>query len=173
MCAAPEAPGSARRASTGGRPARRAFIGLGSNLGDPRAELARAVASLREGGDVVGVSPLYETSPIGGPAGQPPYLNAVVELRTPDSPRELLDRCRALEAAARRVRTVRFGPRTLDADVLFVDALAVDEPDLQVPHPRMWERRFVLAPLRDLAPDLVAPGDVDRAEGAVRRVGTL
>lgn len=152
---------------------RRAFIGLGSNLGDRRAELSRAVATLRASGDVTAVSPLYETDPVGGPEDQPPYLNAVVELRTADGPRALLERCRALEAAARRVRTVRFGPRTLDADVLLVPGVTVEEPDLQVPHPRMWERRFVLAPLRDLAPDLVAPEAVERAEGSVRLLGTL
>jgi 2-amino-4-hydroxy-6-hydroxymethyldihydropteridine diphosphokinase len=163
MCAAPEAPG----------PARRAFVGLGSNLGDRRAELARAVSGLRAQGDVTAVSPLYETEPVGGPDGQPPYLNVVVELCTSDGPRALLDRCRALELAAHRVRTVRFGPRTLDADVLLVGEDHVDEPDLTVPHPRMWERRFVLAPLRDLAPQLVPPGALERAEGAVRRIGTL
>ena len=86
---------------------------------------------------------------------QGPYLNVVVELATADSPRQLLERCRALEEAAGRVRTVRWGPRTLDADVLWWTAWQVDEPDLTVPHPRLWERRFVLQPLADLAPDLV------------------
>lgn len=154
-------------------PARRAFVGLGSNLGDRRAELERAVAGLQAAGDVVAVSPLYETEPVGGPEEQPPYLNAVVELRTRAGPRELLARCRALEEAAGRMRTVRFGPRTLDADVLLVEGVAVDEPDLVVPHPRMWGRRFVLAPLADLAPDLVPPDLLAGAVGAVRRAGTL
>ncbi|HTX63546.1 MAG TPA: 2-amino-4-hydroxy-6-hydroxymethyldihydropteridine diphosphokinase [Acidimicrobiales bacterium] len=163
MCAAPEA----------GGPARRAFIGLGSNLGDRRIELARAVAALRAHGDVVAVSPLYETAPVGGPEGQPPYMNLVVELWTEEGPRALLERCRALEETAGRVRTVRFGPRTLDADVLVVGDAHVDEPDLCVPHPRMWQRRFVLAPLRDLAPALVPPGALEGAEGEVRRIGTL
>ncbi|MDA8312382.1 MAG: 2-amino-4-hydroxy-6-hydroxymethyldihydropteridine diphosphokinase [Actinomycetota bacterium] len=163
MTAAPERP----------RPARRAFIGIGSNLGDRRAELVRAVAALRAGGDVAAVSPLYETEPLGGPEDQPAYLNAVVELCTRATARELLERCQALEAAAGRVRTVRFGPRTLDADVLLLDGVAVDEPDLQVPHPRMWGRRFVLAPLHDLAPQLVPPDALERAGGSVRRVGTL
>ena len=156
-----------------GPPARRAFVGLGSNVGDRWAELAGAVAGLRAGGDVVAVSPVYETEPQGGPAGQPPYLNAVVELRTTDSPRRLLERCQALESQAGRVRTVRFGPRTLDADVLWVDGETVDDPDLVVPHPRMRERRFVLAPLADLAADLVPPGVLVSARGAVRRAGTL
>jgi 2-amino-4-hydroxy-6-hydroxymethyldihydropteridine diphosphokinase len=163
MCAAPEPLGRAQRA----------FVGLGSNLGDRRAELARAVVGLVARGDVRAVSPLYETEPVGGPDGQSPYLNVVVELWTSDSPRALLDRCRALEGAAHRVRGVRFGPRTLDADVLLVGDAQVEEPDLIVPHPRMWERRFVLAPLADLAPDLVPPGALERAVGAVRRVGRL
>lgn len=154
-------------------PPARAFLGLGSNLGDRRDRLRRAVEGLATRGDVVAVSPVYETEPIGGPEGQPAYLNLVVELSTTDGPRELLARCAALEAAADRVRTVRHGPRTLDVDVLVVDEQVVDEADLQVPHPRMWERRFVLAPLRDLAPDLVPAAALEAAGGAVRCVGTL
>ena len=152
---------------------RRAFIGLGSNLGDRRAALRRAVAQLREGGDVTAVSPLYETEPVGGPADQGAFLNVVVELATSDSPRQLLTRCQALEEAAHRVRTVRFGPRTLDADVLLVGDLVVDEPDLVVPHPRMWERRFVLAPLAVLAPDLVPQENLIAAGGNVVHAGRL
>lgn len=151
----------------------RAFLGLGSNLGDRRGHLQRAVATLADAGDVVAVSPLYETEPVGGPDGQGPYLNVVVELRTTDDPRRLLERCRALEADAGRVRTVRFGPRTLDADVLLVGDARVAEADLVVPHPRMWDRRFVLAPLADLAPELVTPALLAGAGGAVERVGTL
>lgn len=156
----------------GAAPAR-AFLGLGSNLGDRRAHLAAAVAALRLAGDVVAVSPLYETDPVGGPPGQGPYLNLVVELATADGPRQLLERCRALEEAAGRVRAVRHGPRTLDADVLWVEGQVVDEGDLVVPHPRMWERRFVLAPLADLAPDLVGPDALARAGGRVVRLGML
>ncbi len=151
----------------------RAFVGLGSNLGDRRAHLHAAVDGLRAGGDVVAVSPLYETEPVGGPAGQGPYLNVVVELFTEDTPRELLERCRALEAAAGRVRAERWGPRTLDADVLLVEGAAVDEPDLTVPHPRLWGRRFVVQPLADLAPDLVSPSRLEAAGGRVERVGRL
>jgi 2-amino-4-hydroxy-6-hydroxymethyldihydropteridine diphosphokinase len=154
-------------------PARRAFLGLGANLGDPRRQLQDAVASLRAAGDVVSVSPLYATEPVGGPAGQPEYLNVVVELRTTDSARQLLERAQALEVAAARVRTVRHGPRTLDIDVLLVEGVTVSEPDLEVPHPRMWERRFVLAPLADLAPDLVPADALAAARGDVRRVGML
>lgn len=122
---------------------------------------------------MVAVSPLYETDPVGGPQEQGRYLNVVVELQTSASPRELLERCRRLESTAQRVRTVRFGPRTLDADVLLVGDLEVDEPDLQVPHPRMWQRRFVLAPLADLAPELVPSQLVQAAGGEVERQGTL
>jgi 2-amino-4-hydroxy-6-hydroxymethyldihydropteridine diphosphokinase len=152
---------------------RRAFIGLGSNLGDRAEALRRAVAQLEAGGDVTAVSPLYETEPVGGPEDQGPFLNVVVELATADSPRQLLARCQALEEAAHRVRTVRFGPRTLDADVLLVGDLAVEEADLVVPHPRMWERRFVLQPLADLAPELVPAEGLIASGGEVNLVGRL
>ena len=131
---------------------RRAFLGLGSNLGDRRRFLDDAIAALP---DVVAVSPIYETEPVGGPEGQGPFLNCVVELDTDLTPRQLLELAQRLEQAALRVRTQRWGPRTLDVDVLLVGDLTVDEPDLVVPHPRMWERDFVLQPLRDLAPELV------------------
>ena len=97
----------------------------------------------------------------------------VVELSTAAGPRQLLERCRALEAAAGRVRTVRWGPRTLDADVLLVDGWEVDEADLTVPHPRLWERRFVVQPLADLAPDLVTSGQLRASGGEVARMGSL
>ena len=148
----------------------RVFLGLGSNLGDRRAYLRTAVASLP---DVVAVSSVYETEPVGGPDEQGPYLNLVVQLDTELSPRHLLDVCRALEADAGRVREVRWGPRTLDVDVLWVEGHTVDEADLQVPHPRMGERRFVLAPLAELAPDLVTLDAVASAVGNVQVVAPL
>lgn len=148
----------------------RAFLGMGSNLGRRAAQLRSAVAGLT---DVIAVSPVYETDPVGGPDEQGAYLNLVVELDSPLDARGLLGECARLEQAAGRVRTVRWGPRTLDVDVLWVDGQTVHEPDLEVPHPRMWERRFVLAPLADLAPDLVSPAQVAAAEGAVRSVGPL
>jgi 2-amino-4-hydroxy-6-hydroxymethyldihydropteridine diphosphokinase len=152
----------------------RAFLGMGSNLGDRAGHLRQAIARLaeRDGLEVVAVSPVYETDPVGGPE-QGPYLNLVVELRSALPARGLLGVAAALEEAAGRVRAERWGPRTLDVDVLWVDGEAVDEPDLQVPHPRLRVRRFVLAPLSDLAPDLVAADELDAAEGEVRRVGTL
>ena len=136
----------------------RAYLGLGSNLGDRRAQLRAAVAALP---GVVAVSPVYETDPVGGPPGQSPYLNLVVALETDLSPRELLELGKSLEKAAGRVRTEPNGPRTLDVDVLVVGDLTVHDDDLVVPHPRMWQRRFVLAPLADLA------------EGEVRKLGPL
>jgi 2-amino-4-hydroxy-6-hydroxymethyldihydropteridine diphosphokinase len=152
---------------------KRAFVGLGSNLGDRKKFLQDALNELILEGDVTAVSPLYETDPVGGPGRQGKYLNVVVELHTPDPPRRLLERCHELEEHAGRTRSVRFGPRTLDADVLLVGKEVVDEDDLRVPHPRMWERRFVLAPLRDLAPELVSEADVASGGGEVEKVGTL
>ena len=151
---------------------RRAFLGLGSNLGDRWAHLRAAGAAL-PAGELVAVSPVYETDPVGGPPGQPPYLNLVVELATERSPRELLEEARRLEQAAGRVRAEHHGPRTLDVDVLLVGDLAMVEPDLVVPHPRMHERRFVLAPLAELAPELVPEGWEEGATGEVRPVGSL
>jgi 2-amino-4-hydroxy-6-hydroxymethyldihydropteridine diphosphokinase len=148
----------------------RAFLGLGSNLGDRQAYLREAVGSLAE---VVAVSPIYETDPVGGPDGQGPYLNVVVEIDSDLSPRELLGVCHRLESAAGRVRQERWGPRTLDVDILWTDGAPIDEPDLQVPHPRMYERRFVMAPLADLAPDVVPANWSERAGGRVRKVGPL
>jgi len=111
----------------------RSFLGLGSNMGDREAHLRGALAALP---DLVAVSPLYETEPVGGPPGQDRYLNVVAELDSGLTPRELLEVSQRLEVVAGRVRTVHHGPRTLDVDVLLVDDLVVDEPDLVVPHPR-------------------------------------
>jgi 2-amino-4-hydroxy-6-hydroxymethyldihydropteridine diphosphokinase len=147
----------------------RAFLGLGSNLGDRRALLARAVAGLP---DVVAVSPVYETQPVGGPE-QGAYLNLVVQLETALDARQLLVVAGACEQEAERVREVRWGPRTLDVDVLWVEGDERHEPDLEVPHPRMWQRRFVLAPLHELAPDLVSEAQVAEAEGEITQVGPL
>src|SRR5947199_1453422 len=148
----------------------RAFLGLGSNLGDRWRYLREAVAALP---DVGAVSPVYETEPVGGPEGQGLYLNLVVELETDLGPRQLLELARRLEDAAGRMRVERWGPRTLDVDVLLVGDLTVDEPDLVVPHPRMWERRFVLAPLADLAPELVPPDWEARVAGDVTPAGRI
>lgn len=136
----------------------RVFLGLGANLGDRARNLRDAVDSLP---DVVAVSDVYETDPVGGPQ-QDRYLNLVVELDTDLSPRELLGVCHRLESAAGRVRDVRWGPRTLDVDILWVDGVHVADPDLEIPHPRMWERGFVLLPLAELDDDLVEAHAGDR-----------
>jgi 2-amino-4-hydroxy-6-hydroxymethyldihydropteridine diphosphokinase len=137
----------------------RAFLALGSNLGDRLASLQLGVDSLARvpGVVLVAVSRVYETAPVGGPP-QGAYLNAVVAIDTSLDPVELLHRCQRVEEIAARERAERWGPRTLDVDVLLIDGTRVDSPDLTIPHPRMWERGFVLAPLRDVAPELVDGG---------------
>lgn len=147
-----------------GRTLLRAFLGLGSNLGDRRRFLRDAIETL--GAQVQQVSPVYETDPVGGP-DQDRYLNVVVELATDLTPRELLAVCHRLEAGAGRVRQERWGPRTLDVDILLIDGVTVDDPDLEIPHPRWRERRFVLQPLAEIAPDLVDPDDLERSHGRV------
>lgn len=145
---------------------RRVFLGMGSNLGDRHQLISRAVAEMP---GVVAVSALYETDPVGGPPGQGRYLNAVVELRSDLCPRQLLELARALEEEAGRERYERWGPRTLDVDVLMVGDLRVDEVDLVVPHPMIHMRAFVLVPLAELAPEvadrLAGPGWRQRVEG--------
>ena len=133
-------------------------MGLGSNMVDPMGHLRGAVGALREIDRDLRVSPVYETAPLGGPEGQPRYLNCVVRLETDLSPRQLLEVVNRLESLAGRLRTVRNGPRTLDVDILLFDDLSICEPDLVVPHPRMYERGFVLAPLEDLDPARVPEG---------------
>ncbi|WP_229776715.1 2-amino-4-hydroxy-6-hydroxymethyldihydropteridine diphosphokinase [Alicyclobacillus cellulosilyticus] len=156
-----------------------AYIGLGSNLGDRLHHLAFAVRSLRAlaAGDLV-CSAVYETKPVGW-IDQPDFLNMVVRLETDRSPRSLLSALMAIEHQAGRVRTVRFGPRTLDLDILLYADTYVCFADLQIPHPRMWERAFVVVPLAELHPDGLARGGwriselarVLAAKGEVRRVG--
>lgn len=148
---------------------RRVFVGVGSNVGDRWRHLRDAVGSLP---DVVAVSPVYETDPVGGPSGQNSYLNCVVELSTAFTPRQLLGICHRLESAAGRVRTERWGPRTVDLDILLFEKTEICDEDLQIPHPRLRERRFVLEPLRDLAPELVTE-DLDRLGRGVRLAGSI
>lgn len=119
---------------------------------------------------------MYETAPVGGPAGQRPYLNAVVRVETERSPRELLAFAHEIEAAAGRERDERWGPRTLDVDIVAIDGLRIEEDDLVVPHPRMKERAFVLAPLEDVAPEVAPVGWRVRLADQlddVRKVGYL
>ncbi|HEX9351628.1 MAG TPA: 2-amino-4-hydroxy-6-hydroxymethyldihydropteridine diphosphokinase [Gaiellaceae bacterium] len=137
----------------------KAFVGIGSNLGEREAYLRRALQLLaaEEGIDVVAVSELRETDPV-GPVEQGRFVNGAALLETELSPRELLGRLLTIEGRLGRVRNERFGPRTIDLDLLVYGDAMVDEPGLTVPHPRLHERRFALEPLADLAPDLVIPG---------------
>jgi len=136
--------------------ATRAAIGLGSNLGDRRAHILEAAASLAEVGTLVRVSSLYETEPVGGPE-QGEYLNAVAVVETELSAVDLLEHCRGIERAHGRERRERWGPRTLDLDLLLFGQTVIDEEDLRVPHPRMTERRFVLEPLLEVWPEATMP----------------
>jgi 2-amino-4-hydroxy-6-hydroxymethyldihydropteridine diphosphokinase len=137
----------------------KAFVGIGSNLGDREAHVKSALELLAadQGIDVVAVSELRETDPV-GPVEQGRFVNGAVLLETELSPRELLGRLLTIEGRLGRVRNERFGPRTIDLDLLVYGDAVVDEPGLTVPHPRLHERRFALEPLADLAPDLVVPG---------------
>ena len=136
----------------------RAYVAVGSNLGDRWARLALAARALRAapGVAVVRASRVWDTAPLGPP--QPRYLNAVLELETARTPRSLLALLRSVEAEAGRRRDVRWGARTLDLDLLLAGDRIVREPGLTVPHPELANRRFVLAPLAELRPELVVPG---------------
>ena len=140
-------------------------LALGSNLGDRQDILQGAVDAIvgLPGVRVTAVSPVYETVPVGGPA-QPDYLNAVVLADTALPSHELLDRLHEIEAAFDRVRLVRWGPRTLDLDIIVFGAERSDNPELTLPHPRAHERAFVLAPWHDVDPDAALPGHGPVAE---------
>jgi len=136
-----------------------AYVGLGSNLGEREHTLQAALRQLGEtqGVEVVVVSAFIETAPVGGPEGQPPFLNAAAHVRTGIGAVEFLERLLAIEKAFGRVRRVHWGPRTLDLDLLLYDGLVLDTERLRVPHPRMHERAFVLEPLAQIAPAVVHP----------------
>jgi 2-amino-4-hydroxy-6-hydroxymethyldihydropteridine diphosphokinase len=139
----------------------RAYVGLGSNLGDPAATLRAAASRLAALGRIAGVSQVYETEPVGR-VEQPRFRNAVVELETALEPFALLDGLQAVEAQFGRERTIRWGPRTLDLDLLWHGAGSMETPRLTLPHPRAHEREFVLRPLAELAPDLPLAGSTVR-----------
>lgn len=136
-----------------------ALLGLGSNLGDRKAILDEAVAALNEGPGITvrGMSAYHETRAVGGPPGQGPFLNAAVSLETTIDALALLRRLQEIETRAGRVRTVRWGERTLDLDLLLFGEEIIDTPELTVPHPRIGVRRFVLAPLAEIAPETKDP----------------
>ncbi len=149
----------------------RAFLSFGSNVGD-RAEHLRAGVALVAGTDPYRLSRVYETEPLGGVA-QGDFWNLVMELVTDVSPWALLERAQRAEAQRDRTREVRWGPRTLDVDVLWIEGFTSDDPRLTVPHPRAMERAFVVVPWRELAPELISEFDVERATGRVVALDTL
>ena len=149
----------------------RAFLSLGSNIGDRRGHLAAGV-EIVAANEPFRLSSVYETEPVGG-VEQDLYWNVVLELRTDASARDLLNRARRAEEARGRVREIRWGPRTLDVDVLLVGEERSDDPEIEVPHPRMYERSFVLVPLHELAPELVSDAQLAAGVGALTRLGTL
>ena len=147
------------------------YLSLGSNLGSRSHYLSLGVEVIADGGPYR-LSRVYETEPQGGVV-QDDFWNLVMALPGEHDPFELLRRAQVAEAAAARVREQRWGPRTLDVDVIWCDDVTVETAQLTVPHPRMWERAFVLVPLAELAPHLVGPEQLAAARGAVRALGTL
>lgn len=138
----------------------KALIALGSNLDNPHQQLCKGLLALKKVGYVLGKSSLYETTPVGGPEGQPNYLNAVIELEPFDDfqhPQDLLKALLAIEAKQGRTRRVRWDARTLDLDLLAIDDLVIDTEELVLPHPRMLERSFVLIPLCEMYPQWQHP----------------
>ena len=137
---------------------RRVYVGIGSNLGDREFLIRKAVESLRQlpQTNVSGVSSLYDTEPV-GETEQPPFLNAVAWIETELTPRELLWQMLLIEKRMGRVRSKRWGPRSIDLDLLFYDDELIEEPDLRVPHPEAHRRAFVLLPLLELDPNFRHP----------------
>ena len=144
-------------------------IALGSNVGRRLQHLQAAVKSLSSLGRIAGVSSLYETAPVGGPA-QGPYLNAVVRVDTDLSPEALLDQLHEIEDRRGREGVTRWGPRTLDLDIVASDGPIVTDPELTVPHPRALERRFVLEPLVEVWPEVLVAAGLT-ASAALAKVG--
>jgi 2-amino-4-hydroxy-6-hydroxymethyldihydropteridine diphosphokinase len=154
-----------------------AYLGLGANLGDRGAALNGAAAAIAKipGVRLLDVSPVYETEPIGA-VEQPPFLNAVVAVETTLAPADLLPLLREIETALGRRERERWGPREIDIDILLYDGLVYSDEAVTVPHPEMERRRFVLVPLREIAPDLVHPVNGMRVEemaAAVRDNGRV
>jgi len=133
------------------------YLALGANLGDRLTNLRLAIQALPPSVRLLSASPVYETPPWGY-LDQPAFLNQVIQARTDLSPLDLLDLLKRLEERLGRLPGIRYGPRLIDLDILLYDDLQLETPTLTVPHPRLAERAFVLAPLADLAPDLIPPG---------------
>ena len=136
-----------------------AYVALGSNLGDRRANIDAALRAIAEteGIDLIQTSSLLENPAVGGPSDSPAFLNAAAEIETTLSPRELLQAFLKIEASLGRVRREKWEPRLIDLDLVLYGEQIIDEPDLKVPHPLMHERRFVLEPLAEIAPQVVHP----------------
>jgi 2-amino-4-hydroxy-6-hydroxymethyldihydropteridine diphosphokinase len=151
---------------SGMKPLQKVVYSLGSNLGDRLGNLQGAVDALRDTPDVivVDVSPVYETSPVGGPEDSPDFLNIVVVAETTLEPRTLLERAQAIEDAFGRERSGRWAPRTLDVDLIMVGATVLDHEDLRLPHPLAQERGFVLVPWIAIDPQGEVPGQGPLAE---------
>ena len=156
----------------------RAFVGLGSNLGDREGHLRKAVEALAAHGlPPVAVSAVYESEPLGPP--QPDYLNAAAEVSTSLSARELLEALKRVEEEVGRTPTERWGPREIDLDLLLFDDETLEEPGLTVPHPELTKRSFVLVPLLEIDPDLELPSGeplsafCERNPKGLRRLGPL
>ena len=152
-----------------------ALIALGSNLGDRLNQMRSAAQELGHLGELLAISSLYETEPVGGPAGQLPYLNAVallVPAPPVEDPRALMERLLEIERDHGRERALRWEARTLDLDLLSFGDLVVEEESLTVPHPRMMERAFVLAPLAQVAPEWRHPLTGESAQQALQRAGS-
>ena len=152
-----------------------AYIGVGSNVGDRHEFCRRAVAELRstDGIEVVAVSSLYETSPVGGPP-QRSFVNLVCRIETELDPRRLLDSCKDIEhRLGRGPSEIKWGPRVVDLDILLFDQDKISEPDLEIPHPRLSIRKFALVPMLEIEPDMTDPWGmpyrdlVEEAEGDV------
>jgi len=150
----------------------KAFIGLGSNLGDREANLRAALEHLARTPEtaVVRASSLYDTEPVGA-LDQPHFLNAVAQVETQLTPRQLLWNLMLIERRLGRVRTQRWGPRTLDLDLLLYEDLVIDEDDLQVPHPELTKRSFVLVPLVELEPMLLHPATGETMLALLQKLG--
>ncbi|WP_444929828.1 2-amino-4-hydroxy-6-hydroxymethyldihydropteridine diphosphokinase [Microbulbifer sp. SSSA002] len=135
------------------------YIGLGSNLAEPGKQLRSALSAMEQipSTELLGCSSFYRSAPI-GPGEQPDYINAVAALKTALAPLALLEQLQSIEQSHGRERSIRWGARTLDLDILLFGQTQIDEPRLQVPHPRMAERNFVLLPLAELAPEVTLPG---------------
>ncbi|WP_425145368.1 2-amino-4-hydroxy-6-hydroxymethyldihydropteridine diphosphokinase [Deinococcus sp.] len=148
-----------------------ALIALGANLGQPELALRHARSELERLGSVLAPSWLYRTAPLGGPPDQPDYLNAALSLHTDLAPQALLEALLDIERRSGRVRLERWGPRVLDLDLIGYGGRVLNTPALTLPHPRAFERGFVLAPLNDVAPDWRHPFTGERVGAALARVG--